>query len=103
MNITSAAQAADTMVLEVLKPIEEYLMAQRTWMVTSATRGNGAEIVSAALETGDCVAATGRDISAVTRACRAVPHRPRAAAGYPVPGGGRDHQHALFSLGHYQR
>jgi NADP-dependent 3-hydroxy acid dehydrogenase YdfG len=84
MNITSAAQAAETMVHEVLKTIEEYLMKQRTWLVTGATRGIGAEIVSAALETGDCVAATGRDVSAVSRACTAVPHRPRAAAGHPL-------------------
>jgi hypothetical protein len=53
MNITSAAQPAATMVREVLKTIEEYLMKLRTWLATGATRGIGAEIVSAALRRND--------------------------------------------------
>jgi len=40
----------------------------QTWMVTGATRGIGADIVRAALEAGDNVMATGRDVDALADA-----------------------------------
>lgn len=40
----------------------------KTWFVTGATRGIGAEIVKAALAAGDNVAATGRNVEALRKA-----------------------------------
>ena len=40
----------------------------RTWFVTGAARGIGAEIVKAALDVGDNVVATGRDRQKVEKA-----------------------------------
>ncbi|HCL3894583.1 TPA: SDR family NAD(P)-dependent oxidoreductase, partial [Pseudomonas aeruginosa] len=39
----------------------------KTWFVTGASRGIGAEIVKAALAAGDRVVATGRDLARLER------------------------------------
>ncbi|MBC8071494.1 MAG: SDR family NAD(P)-dependent oxidoreductase, partial [Deltaproteobacteria bacterium] len=39
----------------------------KTWFITGASRGIGAEIVRAALAAGDRVVATGRDAQAIAR------------------------------------
>src|SRR5687767_3810267 len=39
----------------------------KTWFITGASRGIGAEIVRAALDAGDRVVATGRDAQAIAR------------------------------------
>ena len=47
----------------------------KTWFVTGAARGIGAEIVKAALAAGQNVVATGRDTAKVAAAFDAPPER----------------------------
>ena len=48
-------------------------MSTKTWFITGATRGIGAEIVKAALAAGEQVVATGRDPSKIEAAFSALP------------------------------
>ena len=52
----------------------------KTWLVTGAGRGIGAEIVKAALQAGDRVVATGRDPRKIDAAFNAGPDRLLAVA-----------------------
>ena len=47
----------------------------KVWFVTGATRGLGAQIVKAVLAAGDCVVATGRDITQWDQGCDAPQDR----------------------------